>query len=67
MSKHFAVIEGDTVVNCIVADSQEVANSVVAEGQACIEFVPIKRNTRYVDGQFIAQEPETVELSWAMQ
>ena len=65
--KTFAIIEGSNVVNCITADSIEMANSVISAGQICVEyFVPAIRDT-YSDGSVTRLYVNQTENSWAMQ
>lgn len=65
--KTFAVIEGNNVVNCITAESQEIANSVISAGQICVEyFVPVAGDL-YSDGQFTKGYQIQTEKSWAMK
>jgi hypothetical protein len=54
--KTFAVIENNIVVNIIVADSIEVAES--ATGLTCVEYYVPKIGDSYIDGAFV---PSNVE------
>ena len=64
--KTFAIIEDGVVVNCIVANDLQTAESFSSEEQTCIEFVDVDRGDRYVDGNFIKTPKPELELSWAM-
>lgn len=49
----FAVISGANVINVIVAESQEIAESII--GLPCIEYTdkPVGIGWSYVDDEFI--------------
>ena len=64
--KTFAIIENGVVVNCIVANDLQTAESFSSEEQTCIEFVDVDRGDRYVDGNIIKTPKPELELSWAM-
>lgn len=50
MSKTFAVIENGVVVNCIVAESQETAESLTQ--LTCVEYLNVEVGLLYADGVF---------------
>lgn len=56
----FAVLNGASVINIIVAESQEIAESII--GLPCIEYTdePVGIGWSYVDDKFIA--PVTNDL-----
>ena len=60
---NFAVMSGDTVVNCIVADNLETAMALT--NSTCVEYTdenPGGIGMLYVDGQFIVKpEPEVID------
>jgi hypothetical protein len=64
--KTFAIIENGVVVNCIVADDLQTAESFSSEGQTCVEFIDVDRGDTYVDGNFVKTPKPPLELSWAM-
>ena len=53
----FAVIDGDNVINTILADSKEIAEEVT--GKNCIEFTTEAAEVggTYVDGKFVKKQP----------
>jgi hypothetical protein len=51
----YAVIENDTVVNLIVADTLEIAETVT--GLTCVEFVAPAIGDRYENGAFVIIKP----------
>ena len=54
---NFAVLNGENVVNVIVADSKAIAEEVT--GKICVEFTTENAETggTYVDGVFINRKP----------
>lgn len=54
---NFAVIDGDKVLNTIVADSKTIAEEVT--GKTCIQFTnePAEPNGFYIDGNFVQRKP----------
>lgn len=65
--KSFAVVEGTNVTNCIMCENLEIANSVISEGQVCVEFSVPSVGDTYSNGAFIKQHTPETEKSWAMQ
>jgi len=63
--KTFAIIENGVVINCIVAESQAMAESVYS-GQTCIEYVDVEIGDTYINENFVKQTKAPIELSWAM-
>ena len=57
MMSNFAVLEGENVVNTILADSKLIAEEVT--GKTCIEFTtePAEPGGKYVNGVFIPRKP----------
>jgi hypothetical protein len=53
----FAVIDGNKVINTIVADSKAIAEEIT--GKTCIEFTtePAESGGDYIDGIFIQVKP----------
>ena len=49
---NFAVINNGVVENCIVAESQAIAEEVT--GLTCVEYTVPQIGGTYVDGKFIA-------------
>lgn len=60
MMKSFAVIKDGIVDNCIVADSQETAESVT--GLTCVEYFIVEPGWTYSDGKFAAPVVEEVTV-----
>lgn len=52
MSKHFAIVENSLVVDCIIADNQESADTIKTDTQTCIEYVPVVIGTKYINNEF---------------
>lgn len=54
---NFAVIEGENVVNTIIAESLSIAEEIT--GKTCIEFTsePAETGGTYVNGIFIPRKP----------
>lgn len=54
---YFAVLDGENVINTIVADSKEIAEEIT--GKTCIEFTtePAEPGGTYVEGVFIKRQP----------
>ena len=54
---NFAVIEGNNVINTIIADSQAIAEEVT--GAICVEYTtePAQPGGTYVNGKFIRVQP----------
>jgi hypothetical protein len=54
---NFAMIDGENILNTIVAESKEIAEEVT--GKTCIEFTtePAEPGGTYVNGQFIKRKP----------
>ena len=50
--KNFAIINNGIVENCIVAESQLIAEEVT--GLTCVEYTVPSIGYTYVDGKFIA-------------
>lgn len=48
----WAVLEGEDVVNHIVADTKEIAEETT--GKTCVETLIVEPGWKYVDGKFIA-------------
>lgn len=53
----FAVIEGENVINTIIAESKEIAEELT--GKTCIEFTtePAGVGNTYVGGVFLPKKP----------
>ena len=64
--KTFAIVEDTVVVNCIVADSLEKANTLIAAGQTCVEYVIPDIGDTYVN-ETIIKEIKPFEVSWVME
>ena len=58
MMKSFAVIKDGVVENCIVAESQAIAEEVT--GLTCVEYFPVLPGWKYADNKFI--QPEESEI-----
>ena len=54
---NFAVLDGENVINTILADSKEIAEELT--GKTCIEFTtePAEAGGTYVDEVFIQRKP----------
>jgi hypothetical protein len=60
---NFAVIDGNDVINTIVADSKEIAEEIT--GKTCIEFTTqhAEIGGTYSDGKFVKRKPYP---SWSL-
>jgi hypothetical protein len=60
---NFAVLDGQNVLNIILADSKAIAEEVT--GKTCIEFTsePAEPGGTYEDGLFLKKKPY---LSWVL-
>lgn len=66
---NYAIVKNDLVVNVIIADNLEIANEVIANSieytelhkdAICVEEIenmPMGIGYKYIDGKFIAPEP----------
>lgn len=54
---NFAVLDGENVINTIVADSKAIAEEIT--GKTCVEFTtePAEAGGTYVGGAFILRKP----------
>lgn len=54
---NFAVIDGENVLNIIIAESKAIAEEVT--GKVCVEYTtePAEPGGTYVDGTFIPKKP----------
>ncbi len=60
----FAVIKNENVINTIIAESLEIAESVT--GENCVEYTiePAEAGGLYIDGKFIQRQPYP---SWTLE
>lgn len=60
---YFAVLDGENVINTIVADSKEIAEEIT--GKTCVEFTtePAEPGGTYTEGVFITRKPHP---SWVL-
>jgi hypothetical protein len=65
---NFAIVEGTTVVNCIIAENIETAQQVVGVGKTCVEYVIPETGDLYSNENFIKPVRPQVDLqvAWAM-
>jgi hypothetical protein len=60
---YFAVLDGENVINTIVADSKEIAEEIT--GKTCVEFTtePAECGGLYINNMFIKRKPYS---SWVL-
>ena len=65
---NFAIIEGTTVVNCIIADNLETAQAIAGNGKNCVEYIIPESGDLYSNNAFVKTPKPQVDLqvAWAM-